>query len=111
MTRKEMQEMDNKVALELFKEFQNDIEEVPDTLKGTQLRHCTAWVYDTSKYYILRSYNTIIAFIIKEDDILVDMLRYVYGYTSTSAQHIAKFNHDYGKAKYGCVQRITYKDL
>ena len=111
MTKKELQEMDNIVALELFKEFQKDIEEVPVTLKGVQLRHCQAWVYETPEYYILKSYETIIAFIIKEDDILVDMLRHVYGYTATSAQHTAKFNTDYGKAKYGCIQRITYKEV
>ena len=109
MTRKEIQEMDNTVAMELYREFQNEVKELP--LKGTQFRSCMATVYETSKYYILKSYNTVVAFIIKDKDILVDMLRFAYGYTSTSARHIAKFSQDYGKAKWGCVQRITYRPL
>lgn len=109
MTRKQIQEMDNDVVLELYREFRNDVKDMP--FRCTRLRTCQATVYETSKYYILKSYNTVVAFIIKDKDILVDMLRYVYGYTSTSAQHIAKFNTDYGKAKYGCVQRVTYKPL
>ena len=108
MTRKEIQEMDNDVVLELYHEYASKVKALSN---GVQLRHCSAIVYETSDYYILKSYNTVVAFIIKEDDILVDALRYVYGYTSTSAQHIAKFNNDYGHAKYGCVQRITYRPL
>ena len=106
---KVLQQMDNTVALELYRQFINEVEELP--LKGVRLRTCNATVYETSKYYILKSYNTVIAFIIKDRDILVDILRLAYGYTSTSAQHIAKFNSDYGRAKWGCVQRITYKEV
>ena len=32
--------------------------------------------------------------------ICYDVLRLVYGYTSTSAQHIAKFRHDYHTPEY-----------
>lgn len=107
--RKELQSMDNTLAMEFYKEFMHKVSELPR--KGTQLRHCTATVYETSEYFILKSYNTVIAFIIKNKDILVDVLRLVYGYSATSAQHIAKFSNDYGKARYGCVQRITYRDI
>ncbi|MBO7731184.1 MAG: hypothetical protein J6S67_01475 [Methanobrevibacter sp.] len=62
---------------------------------GVRLRSCTAWVYESENYYFLRSYNTIVAFIHKETKTCYDVLRYVYGYTATSAQHIAKFWHDY----------------
>lgn len=62
-----------------------------------QLRSCSAWVYETDNFYLLRSYNTIIASISKQTGEFVDFLRYVYGYTSTSAQHIAKFRNDYRK--------------
>lgn len=61
-----------------------------------QLRSCSAYVFETNKYYVLKSYHTIIALIDKTDNTLYDFLRYVYGYTATSAQHIAKFRNDYG---------------
>lgn len=60
-----------------------------------QLRHCTATVFQTENFIVLRSYNTIVAVIDKRDKSLYDVLRYVYGFTSTSCQHIAKFRHDY----------------
>lgn len=107
--KKELQEMDNTCALELYRQFTNDVKELP--LKGVHLRTCQATVYETSKYYILKSYNTVVAFIIKDKDILVDVLRHVYGYSSASAHQISKFSQDYGKAKFGCVQRLTYKPL
>lgn len=75
---------------------------------GKRLRSCTARVYETNDYYFLESYDTIVAFIDKSTDTLYDVLRYVYGYTSTSAQHISKFDHDYGTAKWGCAKRLTY---
>lgn len=109
MTSRDFQEMDNTLAMELLREFKNDVKELP--VRGVRLRTCNASVYETSKYYILKSYNTVVAFIVKDNDILVDILRYVYGYSATSAQHIAKFSTDYGKAKFGCVQRITYRDV
>ena len=61
------------------------------------LRTCTACVYDTPNYYVLKSYHTIIACINKNTNTLYDCLRVVYGYTATSAQHISKFWHDYGR--------------
>ena len=62
---------------------------------GKPFRSCNAWVYETENYFILRSYNTIVAAIHKESKIMYDFLRAVYGYTATSAQHISKFRHDY----------------
>ena len=44
-------------------------------------------------------------------DTLYDFLRYVYGYTSTSAQHISKFSKDYGMGKWGCANRLTYREV
>ena len=60
-----------------------------------RLRTCSAYVYETVGYYVLCSYNTNVAFIRKADGTCFDVLRLVYGYTNTSAQHIAKFRHDY----------------
>lgn len=65
------------------------------TRKVAKLRTCKAEVYETYGYTYLKSYNTIVAAIGHDDNICYDFLRMVYGYTSTSAQHIAKFMHDY----------------
>ena len=73
--------------------------------KVGQLRSCSAEVYESETAYYLKSYNTMIAWIDKESSTLYDALRYVYGYTATSAQHIAKFATDYR-----CASRYTYKD-
>lgn len=72
-----------------------------------RLRTCSAWVFETENYYVLKSYNTFIACIHKSSDILFDGLRIVYGYTSTSGQHIRKFSKDYGKAQYGVTHIMT----
>lgn len=68
-----------------------------------RLRTCSAHVYETEHFYLLCSYNTIICAIDKATNTAYDFLRYVYGFTSTSAQHISKFIHDYS----GAV-RLTY---
>ena len=73
-----------------------------------RLRSCSAEVLTTEHYHFLKSYNTIIAFIDKNTDTCYDVLRYVYRYTSTSAQHVAKFKHDYGYGKWGCTTELRY---
>ena len=73
-------------------------------LKFNRLRTCSAKVARISDYIVLVSYNTMVAFI--KDGILYDVLRYVYGYTSTSAQHIAKFAKDYGAR-----ERHTWREV
>lgn len=59
-----------------------------------RLRYCSAWIYKTQNFKVLRSYNTIIACIDMQTGTGYDFLRLVYGYTATSAQHISKFFHD-----------------
>lgn len=83
-----------------------------------RLRSCSAEVApvmdaETGKlmYYVLRSYQTIVAAIDVSNDTLYDFLRYVYGYTATSAKHISKFSQDYGSGKWGCANRLTYRDV
>ena len=61
----------------------------------SRLRTCSASVYETPDYIVLRSYSTIVAYINKNTREFFDALRYVYGYTATSAQHISKFRNDY----------------
>lgn len=65
-----------------------------------QLRNCHATVFETKKYYFLLSYDTFVAAIKKDTNECIDVLRYVYGYTSTSCQHIRKFFKDYTNKPY-----------
>ena len=90
-----------------------DNEEIKGSVlhNGTRLRTCQAYVYETPSFYVLRSYNTVIAIIDKSSDICYDFLRGVYGYTNTSAQHISKFDKDYGRGTYGCKERVTYREI
>ena len=83
-----------------------------------RLRSCSAEVApvidsETGEllYYVLRSYRTIVAAIDVRTNTLYDFLRYVYGYTATSAQHISKFDKDYGRGKWGCANRVTYREV
>lgn len=78
---------------------------------GKRLRTCQAYVYETPSFYVLRSYNTVVAIIEKKTDTCYDFLRTVYGYTSTSAQHISKFDKDYGRGAWGCTERVTYREV
>ena len=75
-----------------------------------RLRSMSAYVLETEHYYFLCSYHTIIAFIVKETDECIDVLRLVYGYTATSAKHVSAFDHDYGRDKWGCKARLTWRD-
>lgn len=75
-----------------------------------RLRSCSAHVANVLHYEVLMSYQTIVAIIDTDTNTLYDFLRYVYGYTSTSAQHISKFAHDYGGGQWGCAHRLTYRE-
>ena len=61
-----------------------------------RLRTCNAYVLTLDKWFILKSYDTIVACVSRETGITFDFLRFVYVYTATSTQHIAKFANDYG---------------
>ena len=69
--------------------------ELGKILSVRRLHACQAYVYETTSYYLLKSYATFVAFIRKSDGECFDILRNVYGYTATSASHIAKFKKDY----------------
>ena len=66
-----------------------------------RLRSCSAYTFDVYegdiiRYKVLISYSTIVAYFDYESGVFMDVLRVVYGYTNTSAQHIAKFKRDLG---------------
>ena len=75
-------------------------------LNVSRLRKCSAEVYETAGYFLLRSYNTLVAVIEKSTGNCYDILRVAYGYTATSVQHIAKFSNDYGNGK-----RYTWREI
>lgn len=98
----------NEICYNIFDDAISELVKIPVSNRiSRNLRRCSAIVYETENYYILRSYNTIIACIDKAHDILIDVLRTEFGYTSTSSQHITKFNHDYCKGYWGCKYRFT----
>ena len=106
MTKRENQVFCNQVCKEVY---ENAIAELNSPCTYKRLRTCRALVWETEHYYILQSYRTLIAVIDKSTDTLYDVLRYVYGYTPTSAQHISKFEKDYCRGKWNCEMRLTYR--
>lgn len=86
----------NKIALSLFKKAIGEYVSTDDKdVTCKNLHYCNAKVYETEHYYVLKSYNTFIAAIDKQQNIIVDVLRHEYGYTNISASHISKFGHSY----------------
>jgi hypothetical protein len=92
-------------AIEAFNACKDDV------IRVKRLRSCTAFVFKKGKYYVLQSYVTIVAFIDTETDTIYDILRYMYGYTSTSAQHISKFEKDYGAGQWGCARKLRFYNV
>lgn len=78
-------------------------------LKEKPFRNCKASVGYASVYIYLRSYNTVVAFIDPINKVGYDILRTEYGYTATSAQHIAKFFKEYDYYV-GTILRTDYKN-
>lgn len=108
MTKKELQIFTNTICVENYREA---LSEITSGCETKTLRYCKAKVIETVNYYILVSYDTVVAVIDKLSDTLYDVLRYAYGYTATSSQHIVKFEKDYCKGKWNCEMRLTYRDL
>ena len=100
----------NEYVLKNFSRFKAEIQEENKGFfnEWSRLRNCTAYVKESKNFFILRSYNTIVAFIDKRTGQKFDFLRYVYGYTSTSCQHINKFFRDYGDFR---VNVYTYRKV
>ena len=102
----------NEQVLNALTEFNSDSVSLC-TDHWRQLRKCSASVApavdkETGEvmYYVLCSYCTIVAVIDTRTGILYDFLRYVYGFTSTTAPHIAKFSCDYA-----CTKHLTYREV
>lgn len=106
MTKKEMQKIDNEMvekALSKAKKVWDNASKELDDLE--RLDYCQAWTYQTRGYSFLVSYNTLVAFI-DDNGNMFDVLRLVYGYTATSAKHIAKFRN-----KFRHVSEHTWREV
>ena len=102
MKKDEQIKINNEVLTALIKsEIYKD-----NSINKVRLNKCKAYVEETENYYLLFSYKTFVAFINKRENICYDILRLVYGYTSTSAHHIAKFRN-----AYGAVDTLTYRPV
>lgn len=106
--KKVLQQNINAVCLREFnKAFDEAIDDAKVVRKTKKrLRNCTAWVYETENYFLLKSFSTYIACIDKHDRVLYDVLRYEYEYTNTSAMHISKLCNDYN-----VTNRLTYRKV
>lgn len=89
----------NYEAIRQYRYAYNEYCKLPYGYKPARLRSCTATVYVTEHYYILRSYNTVVACIDKSTGVCYDVLRFVFGFSATSCQHINKFISDYSGAR------------
>lgn len=90
--KKEEQIKINKIVISHFEDAMNQLKERPLPVKE-RLYNCQAYIEKTPEYIILTSYDTAVAVYSKLTGCVYDALRYVYGYTATSAQHIAKFRN------------------
>lgn len=95
------------IFAEMVKEYDEKANKEYPNKWSKPLRSCQAEVYETEHFYILRSYHTIVACIDKRTNYAYDFLRMVYGYTSTSNQHICKFISDYGNRQQKVVWRTV----
>ena len=98
MTINEQKEI-NTACVNAYNYAMEDLANTHGHYKTKRLRFCSATVLTTDNYRLLRSYNTIVAIIDRNTGTCFDVLRYVYGYTATSAQHIRKFAIDYASKK------------
>lgn len=105
--KKEIQQQINEEVLTMIEKFNQYIEEGHDC-SVKRLLTCSAYVKRYEDFDVLVSYQTQVAIIDKKTDTLYDFLRYVYGYTATSAKHISKFSHEYGNGKWGCARELRY---
>lgn len=93
MTKKEMQKHINMLVEQAWRKAQNVWADGSKEIEYVErLDYCQAWTYQTRGYSFLVSYETIVAFV-DDNGNMYDVLRLVYGYTATSAKHIAKFRN------------------
>lgn len=105
MTKREMQVKINQEVLSNWAQVKELWDKVPNNATVTRIDYCQCGYIVWGQYIFLVSYSTMVAYI-DPDGVLVDVLRLVYGYTATSAKHIAKFRHLFKH----CYE-ITYREV
>lgn len=88
--RRAIQEKVNEKVLSAYKVFDESF--YPEHLRP--FRSCHAQIGWNDKYIALYSFGTMVCFYERSTGNFFDVLRYVYGYTATSNQHIWKFFRD-----------------
>lgn len=84
---------------------------IENTIKTHKLYSCNARIIETKKGFYLLSYSTYIGYYDKKKKEFDDVLRLVYGYTSTSSQHLAKFHHWLRERGYASEQYHRYYNI
>lgn len=78
--------------------------------KRCKLYSCKAEIWECSGFLALLSYGTPVALYSIYGEIFYDCLRTVYGYTATSAQHIAKFKRWLAENNYPVKDCVRFTD-
>lgn len=110
--KKEAQKVVNVLCEEAFNKsikYMRDLCMTPISVE--RLKTCQALIMHYEKYDILKSYETYVAIYDKETDTFYDVLRYVYVYTATSAQHIAKFYNKVTREMHCQPSLLRYYDI
>lgn len=71
---KKLQIQDNNEVLLAINRFNEEIKHCPID-KVNRLRTCNAYVYETPSFYVLRSYNNVVAIIEKSTDTCYDFFK------------------------------------
>lgn len=93
MTRKQYEQKRNNAACEEAIRIYSSMVNTHQAHHLERLHSCNAYMFVRGTWVALKSYNTVVALFNTETGMLYDILRLVYGYTATSAQHIAKFRN------------------
>ena len=104
--------INNEVKLALSK-YQDEISEAYSMNNWKQLYNCNATTIQTENLYILKSYNTIIAFIERSSNIAFYFIDIVYSgkERTTSRQHFSKFIKQYECMKSKMVYPMIYRPI
>lgn len=98
----------NNMCEEMLSVAEREAEQVIET---RQLNYSEAYIKETEHFYVLYSYDEIVAFIEKSTNTLYDLLLFVRGYSGVSLTHINKFEKLYGKGIYGCKGTLRWKNI
>lgn len=78
--------------------------------KRCKLYTCKAEVWEYDGLLVLVSYSTPVAMYLPDNATIYDCLRPIFGYTATSAQHIAKFSKWLAEDNYNVKYSVRFKN-